>query len=72
MRAENPPGGDSVETLSTAWQTTSRQYEKRSRAWIVSVDQQSTFSTDASRSGRSIELCFALSTNVIALLPKSS
>jgi hypothetical protein len=65
MRAENGSGSASIEMLKTAWQTASRQYEKRSRARTASVDQISTcvFAEEEVNFTRSISAAVALSTD---------
>lgn len=63
MRAEKRSGGASIEILNIARQTASRQYEKRSRARVASVDHVSTCTlADVTP--------FALSANLVALLAK--
>lgn len=71
MRAEKRSGGASIEMLKTARHTTSRQYEKRSRSGIASVDQIAALTSVVE--GRCWYLTgshVALSTNLLALPPK--
>jgi hypothetical protein len=71
MRAENRSGGSSIEMLNTARHTASRQYEKRSRSGVASVDQIADAAVAAEgRSGRATGAHVALSTNLLALPPK--